>query len=164
MESIETTTSSEYLQKNCSIATATDKDMKKLGLMGIAFAELYGADLMKFRTDVFLRKMKEFQEAGIGTVLCATEEWELKGAVAGVVYENVFDGEKQATELFWYVWPGATPGTGTLLLGAFEEWARWKGCTRVTMAYMIHNMADRLAAFYEKRGYTAFETHYVKTL
>jgi GNAT superfamily N-acetyltransferase len=164
MESTGITTSSEYLQKNCSIATATDLDLKKLGLMGHQFAKLYGAGIMNFKTDIFIKKMKEFMETGIGTVLCATEDWELKGAVAGVVYENVFDGEKQATELFWYVWPGATPGTGTLLLGAFEEWARWKDCTRVTMAYMIHNMPDRLAHFYEKRGYRPFETHYVKAI
>jgi GNAT superfamily N-acetyltransferase len=101
---------------------------------------------------------------GTGTILCAHEDFDLKGAIAGVVYENVFDGELCASELFWYVWPGAQKGTGTRLLEAFEEWAKFRKCTRVTMAYMLHNMPDRLAKFYEQQGYTKFESHYVKLI
>jgi hypothetical protein len=108
--------------------------------------------------------MKYFMENRMGTVLCASKDFDLKGAIAGVIYENVFDGAPCATELFWYVWPGAPKGTGTQLLEAFEEWAKARKCTRVTMAHMLHNMPERLGPYYERHGYTAFETQYVKRL
>lgn len=108
--------------------------------------------------------MLEFMSKGLGIVLCAHENFELRGAIAGLLYENVFDGEWCASEMFWYVWPGAPKGTGHALLDAFEEWARFRKATRVTMAYMLHNMPERLAEYYERRGYRAFETHYVKAL
>jgi hypothetical protein len=158
------TTSSESSEKSCSISTATLNDLNRLGIMGHTFADLYGAGLMSFKTNVFLEKMQSFMRSGVGTVLCAHEGFELRGALAGVMYENVFDGERCATELFWYVWPGAARGTGSRLLDAFEEWARFRGATRVTMAYMLHNQPEQLAAFYEKRGYRPFETHYVKLI
>lgn len=101
---------------------------------------------------------------GLGIVLTAKEDFELKGAIAGVAYENVFDGEMCATELFWYVWPGAQKGMGARLLDAFEEWAKFRKCTRVTMALMRHNEAERLNAYYTGRGYHVFETHYVKPI
>jgi hypothetical protein len=144
--------------------TATPPLLKQLGEMGQVFAEQYGQDLMHFKGKIFVEKMKYFMENRVGIVLCALENFELKGAIAGVIYENVFDGEPCATELFWYVWPGAPVGTGTQLLHAFEEWAKSRKCTRITMAFMIHNMPERLGPYYEKHGYTAFETHYVKKL
>jgi|SRR5215467_2210842 len=164
MESTETTTSSESLERSFSISTALPHDLEQLGEMGYRFAELYGNNVMKFRASVFTRKMKEFMQAGLGIVLCLHEKWELKGAIAGIVYENVFDGEPCATELFWYVWPGAPKGAGTALLAAFEDWARDHKATRISMAYMHHNMPERLAGFYERNGYRIFETHYVKAL
>jgi GNAT superfamily N-acetyltransferase len=108
--------------------------------------------------------MKTFMKAGQGTVLCLHQNWDLKGAIAGVLHDSVFDGTPSASELFWYVWPGSERGAGTALLQAFEEWARSRGAERVTMAYMVHNMPGRLANFYEKNGYEAFETHYIKGL
>lgn len=164
MESTETTTSSESSVRSYSIATAMDSDLEQLGVMGHQFAEMYGAGLMNFTSQVFIKKMKEFMGNQVGIVLCLHEDYELKGAIAGVLYENVFDGELCASELFWYIWPGAQKGAGTALLEAFEEWAKDRGATRVTMAYMLHNMPERLAAFYEKRGYRPFETHYVRSI
>ena|SRR5215471_5588791 len=164
MESTETTTSSESLRKSCTIATATERDLKQLGEMGQIFAEAYGQGMMFFKSHIFIAKMRFFMENRMGIVLCALEDFELRGAIAGVIYENVFDGEPCATELFWYVWPGAPKGTGNDLLAAFEEWAIRRKCSRVTMAFMVHNMPERLGPYYEKHGYTAFETHYVKKL
>lgn len=108
--------------------------------------------------------MAQFMSQRLGIVLCAHEEFELKGAIAGVMYENVFDGSPCASELFWYVWPGAAKGTGARLLQAFEEWAAFRKCTRVTMALMHHNEADRLGAYYRGKGYQLFESHYVKLI
>jgi GNAT superfamily N-acetyltransferase len=163
--SIETITSSESFSKNSlTIATATVDDLHLLGQMGTVFAEMYGAGLMNFDPKVFRIKMMQFMSQKLGTVLCAHENFELRGAIAGVIYENVFDGGPCASELFWYVWPGAPKGTGHALLEAFEEWAKRRGCTRVTMAYMLHNMPERLASYYERHGYRPFETHYVKLI
>jgi GNAT superfamily N-acetyltransferase len=163
MESTETAGSLGYSPRSY-IATATVDDIHLLSQMGSVFADLYGANLMKFDPTVFRLKMTTFMSQGVGTILCAHEDFELKGAIAGVIYENVFDGAPCASELFWYVWPGAQKGTGARLLEAFEEWAKFRKCTRVTMALMRHNEADRLDIFYAKHGYQAFETHYVKLI
>jgi GNAT superfamily N-acetyltransferase len=164
MEFTETTTSSESSERSFSISTATEHDLDILAEMGYLFADLYGKNVMKFRASVFVEKMKTFMKAGQGIVLCLHQNWDLKGAIAGVLHDSVFDGTPCASELFWYVWPGAPKGAGTALLGAFEEWAVSRKATRVTMAYMLHNMSEELARFYEKRGYQAFETHYIKAL
>ena len=164
MESTGTTSSSGSSPRSCSISTATAGNLKQLGEMGQIFAETYGQNLMFFKSHIFIAKMKYFMENRMGTVLCASKDFDLKGAIAGVIYENVFDGAPCATELFWYVWPGAPKGTGTQLLEAFEEWAKARKCTRVTMAHMLHNMPERLGPYYERHGYTAFETQYVKRL
>jgi GNAT superfamily N-acetyltransferase len=155
--------------KSCLISTATDKAMETLGQMGHVFANLYGQSLMRFKTDIFLAKMTYYRKVNLGIVLCAHELTaggpELRGAIAGIINESPFDGERIASELFWYVWPGAPKGTGTQLLEAFEQWAKSRGCTRVSMAHMVHNNdADRLGAFYSKKGYSPFETHYLKEL
>src|SRR5262245_34308150 len=113
MESAEITTSSESLVRNYSISTALPSDLEKLGVMGHLVAENYGAGLMNFKTHIFKEKMAALMVAGTGTVLCFHEGFELRGAIAGVLYENVFDGELCASELFWYVWPGAQKGSGT---------------------------------------------------
>ena len=164
MESTGTTSSSESLGKNLSIRVATPYDLDLLGTMGYRFAELYGNDLMDFRASIFKSKMQTFMDQGIGTVLCLHEKAALLGALAGLMYDNVFDGKPCATELFWYVWPGAPRGSGTMLLRAFEEWAYAKGCTRITMALMMHNEQERLDKFYRDRDYVAFEKHYVKRI
>jgi GNAT superfamily N-acetyltransferase len=138
--------------------------------MGHIFANLYGQSVMRFNTEIFLAKMMYYRKVNLGIVLVAYEkmgeqrEMELKGAIAGIINESPFDGERIASELFWYVWPGAPRGTGTQLLEAFEQWAKSQRCTRVTMAHMVHNEAERLGTFYQKKGYQAFETHYVKEL
>jgi GNAT superfamily N-acetyltransferase len=118
---------------------------------------------MKFDGPVFKRKLKEFVSAGIGIVLCAHEGLDnMRGALAGILYNDVFADVLTAAELFWYVLPGSRPGTGTRLLQAFEEWANHRGAERVSMAYMVHNQPERLRAFYVKHGYQAFENFYVK--
>jgi GNAT superfamily N-acetyltransferase len=167
MESIETTTSTGNSWKSCLISTATEAAMETLGQMGHVFANLYGKSVMKFETDIFLAKMKYYRKLNLGIILCANEMtdqgMELRGAIAGIINESVFDGGKTASELFWYVWPGAPKGTGTQLLEAFEQWAKSRGCVRVSMAHMVHN-ENGLGSFYEKKGYSAFETHYLKEL
>src|SRR5262245_51367285 len=102
MESTETSTSLESSLKSCSISTATDRDLEILGQMGHVFAQLYGKNIMAFDTQVFLAKMRQYQTELSGIILCSHENWELTGAIAGLRYENVFDGAPCATELFWY--------------------------------------------------------------
>jgi len=138
--------------------------MKILGQMGHEFARLYGQVVMKFDTEIFLAKMLFYRKQNMGIVLVAKDEnFELKGAIAGILNESCFDGGKTASELFWYVWPGAQKGTGTRLLEAFEKWAASRGCVRVSMAHMVHNESG-LKDFYIHKGYMPFETHYLKEL
>jgi GNAT superfamily N-acetyltransferase len=153
------------LQRSCKISTATEQDLERLGEWGYVFNELYGAGIMEFNGETFKQRLRVFMETGVGTVLCAHEGLDgLCGAIAGLFYPDIFADIPTAAEIFWYVLPGSPKGTGTQLLEAFEEWAKRRGAKRVSMAYMVHNQPERLRAFYEKRGYRAFETFYVKAI
>jgi hypothetical protein len=164
MESIETTTSLESSPRSCFVATATEKDLETLGEWGYVFNELYGQELMGFDGSTFKRRLRELMALGLGIVLCAHEGLDnLRGAVAGVYYKDVFSDRPCISEIFWYVLPGSPKGTGTRLLAAFEEWGKTRKAERITMAYMMHNEKG-LEEFYLKRGYTPFEKHFFKLL
>lgn len=128
------------------------------------FNELYGAELMGFNGDVFVRRLKELMALGIGIVLAAHEGLDdLRGLIAGLFYKDVFSDRPCISEIVWYVLPGSPKGTGTQLLEAFEDWGRARGAQRITMAYMMHN-AKGLEEYYLRRGFTAFEKHFFKLL
>ena len=94
-------------------------------------------------------------------VLVIEHETQVQGVLMASWFEHPFGAGRYAKETVWYVAPVAR-GRGALkMLGAYEVWAREQGCAAVGMASLVTNDVSRL---YERSGYTAVETHFLKSL
>ncbi len=90
-----------------------------------------------------------------------------RGAVVGMlayfVGPHPVSGEKLADELAWWVDPEHRTGTvGPRLLGMAETWAQQEGVKLLRMVAPVE--ADDVAQFYERMGYVAIETSFIKRL
>lgn len=95
--------------------------------------------------------------------------WEDKGKVVGLIAgqwtELIFNEDKVATELVWWVEPEYRKTEAAhQLLGAFEYWADWCGCKSIQMYSLSNEYSNVLERFYKKQGYKLAETSYVKDL
>lgn len=76
-------------------------------------------------------------------------------------FEHPFGAGRMAKESVWYICPAARGRGGIKMLDAYEAWAREQGCQSVGMASLATNDVSRI---YERRGYAAVETHFLKPL
>ncbi|OLP44161.1 GNAT family N-acetyltransferase [Rhizobium oryziradicis] len=90
---------------------------------------------------------------------------ERQGVVAGVlmasVYDHPFGAGLMAKETVWYIAPHARGRGGPAMLDAYEAWAVKLGCTSIGMAALASNDVSKL---YQRRGYAAVETHFIKSI
>lgn len=75
-----------------------------------------------------------------------------RGMIGMVLYPHPISGETVAGELFWWV-EETERGRGVALLTRAEAWAREHGASKVQM--IAPN--DRVARFYQARGYAPLE-------
>ncbi|MDI7923411.1 GNAT family N-acetyltransferase [Ferirhizobium litorale] len=84
-----------------------------------------------------------------------------QGLLMATVFDHPFGAGLWAKETVWYV-AEKYRGRGAIrMLDAYEAWARGKGCVTIGMASLATN---DVAAIYERRGYAAAETHFLKSL
>lgn len=82
-----------------------------------------------------------------------------------VLFAHPFDPRiKVAKDTAWWVEEGARGRLALIyaMLEHYEEWARSRGCAYAGMAAMASS--SRVGKIYERRGYAAAETHYLKKL
>lgn len=95
------------------------------------------------------------------TACCLVLGEQPQGLLMAAAFDHPFGAGKIAKETVWFIAPEAR-GLGALrMLDAYEAWAREQGCDLVGMASLATNDVSRL---YERRGYQAVETHFMKTL
>lgn len=88
-----------------------------------------------------------------------------EGFLMAALFAHPFDPRmKIAKDTAWYVAEGTRGRLSIVyrMLDAYEDWARSRGCGYVGMAGM--GAAPRVGKIYERRGYVAAETHYLKKL
>jgi len=120
--------------------------------------------LRRFDIDRFSSAWTGFIESGAGVIFgLFDEEGNLQGALGGICFPDLYSGELQASEFFWFV-KEEHRGRGLDLLRSFEEWARAMGCACIRLAHLMDSMPDRLERVYERRGYVLAEKQYVKEL
>jgi len=81
------------------------------------------------------------------------------GVIGGHIMNPFFSHEWAAQEMFWYAELG-----GGALLEAFEAWAYSEGAELVSMAGLGGPKEKTIRKLYERKGYEARETFFVKTL
>lgn len=84
-----------------------------------------------------------------------------QAVLMAVVFEHPFGAGRIAKETVWFVTPQARGRGAVAMLDAYEAWARSIGCVSAGMASLITNDVSKL---YERRGYSAVETHFMKPL
>lgn len=107
-----------------------------------------------------------FIESGMGGLFVYYDSKDKRplGAIGGVLTPNHLDGILGVTELLWYVLQEARGNNvGMLLLNTLEKWAIKRGAKRIYMNHMLGFGPD-LGEVYKQRGYTPFETCYIKVL
>ncbi len=119
--------------------------------------------LSGFDLQCFIATWTMFLRDHSGIILLLESNGEILGALGGLVSHDPNNGSLVASELFWFVRPGAR-GNGLKLLQRFEEWARARNCSQLQMVHLMDSMPDRLARFYARHGFQAAEIHYVKAL
>ena len=101
------------------------------------------------------------------TLLVAeTDSGEIVGTTAGVLFPLWCNKEHiTGQEMFWYVDPAhRRTRAGGLLFKALEEWAKGAGARSFSMSSIASKHQKRVNQVYEKRGYTAMETTFIKEL
>ncbi|NSZ73259.1 GNAT family N-acetyltransferase [Agrobacterium tumefaciens] len=84
-----------------------------------------------------------------------------RGVLMAVAFEHPFGAGRIAKETVWFVTPEARGRGAIKMLDAYEVWARSLGCVSAGMASLATNDVSSL---YERRGYSAVETHFMKPL
>ncbi len=84
-----------------------------------------------------------------------------QGVLMACAFDHPFGAGRIAKETVWFVTPEARGRGAIKMLDAYEVWARSVGCVSVGMASLTTNDVSRL---YERRGYSAVETHFMKPL
>lgn len=118
-----------------------------------------------FNIEAFLFNWTKLIEANIGVMWKVVLDNKSVAFLGGILMPDINNGDLVATELFWYVHPQHRKGFwGIRLFLTFENWAKSMGAKRITMAHLINKEAETLKKFYQRRGYSPLEIHYVKHL
>jgi hypothetical protein len=111
-----------------------------------------------------------FFQAGNGAMYLLEEvqdggATEVAGGIGGICHPDLLTGRLTAVELFWYVKLEHRTGDWPVrLLKAFEDWAATMRCHDAVMVRIECPMNEWLKEFYQRRGYTLFETMYRKVI
>jgi GNAT superfamily N-acetyltransferase len=117
--------------------------------------------LNDFNMEVFKKSWSMFLNDGDGVIFVSRKDGEITGTIGGCKYPDPNSGEMLATEFFWFVNPESR-GDGLKLLKTFEKWAEEEGCKKVIMVHLSDSMPEKVKHIYERFGYKAAETHYIK--
>lgn len=88
----------------------------------------------------------------------------LRGAIGGVLFDDMATGEPCCMEYFWYVHKQERGSVGIRLLDAFEKESKNRGAVRVLMMHHVTNGSERFDHIYERRGYHLREQIFVRSL
>lgn len=102
-------------------------------------------------------------QSGLFYCVVLEEGDRLIGAFGGVVSACTNTGDLIAAETFYYALPEAR-GKALGLFSAFEEEARRRGVKRIWMIHLEHLNPERMARWYERKGYSLKERLYMKDL
>lgn len=99
-------------------------------------------------------------------VLAVDPRNETIGMIAGCVLEQMFNRERTAFEVIWWVKPGNRGAkTSMELFSAFEFWAKKMKCRYVQFgAAQGTEYSTKVARLYARKGYTPTEAHFLKEL
>lgn len=125
-----------------------------------------------FQGEVFVERWRYFLAHFPSVILALWSEDALAGGFGALVAPDQYDQRLVANELFWYVHPPYRRRHGAqALFEAFERWALAQGAEEARVVHLLtarddqaDAMNDRVARFYQRRGYRPLEMAWRKTL
>lgn len=114
-----------------------------------------------FVPSAFIHSWSKLIESGVGAIHASFDGDTITGGIAAILCPNMFNGKTMAVECLWYVLPEYR-GQGLKLFFAFEEWAKRHGATMLSMIHLHALQPEKLKKLYERMGYHAVETNYIK--
>lgn len=144
------------------IREATHDDIPALLDMGMRFhaGSVYAGLLVPDR-EVTAGTLRMLIQSETGVVFVMDYMGTLTGAVLGALCPHWVTGETIAVELSWWV-DEAHRGSGLTLLSRFEDWARERGASKVTVVEPAGNPG--VAMVYQRRGYQLVEKSWMKAI
>lgn len=92
--------------------------------------------------------------------LVMEKEEQARGMFIAHVTLHPFGPVKMANEIAWWVSPKYRSPEAIKMIHMYEEWAKKKGCTLIGLT----SLDSSVDAFYRRRGFEPYETHYLKTI
>lgn len=102
-------------------------------------------------------------KSGVAHMFIMDDDGVMIGGIGCIVSPDLMNGDLMAIETYWFVSPDHR-GHGIRLVSYLEQWAREHGCKSIAMIHLTDSHPKRLELLYQRRGYIAIETHYVKEL
>jgi RimJ/RimL family protein N-acetyltransferase len=97
------------------------------------------------------------------TVIVCESEGRVIGVIAGTATTILFNNDKVASEIMWWVEPEHRRSrAGMDLLMAFEAWADYAGCEKVQMIALDNDYSRALDTLYRRKNYVRTEQAYFK--
>lgn len=107
-----------------------------------------------------VKRLASHVEAGTGFAIA--DGVPIRGAICGILYEDMATAERCCMEFFWYVAKEERGSLGIRLLDALEKEAFKRGAVRVVMSHLSTDKTDRFDQMYARRGYTKREQIFIK--
>lgn len=150
-------------QHTVAIRECAVEDLPKLAACA---AEFYAASkfLKVFDLDRFCRAWEGFISSGMGVIFALECGADIVGVIGGISHEDLYGGQRVASEFFWFVQHDFRGTHGMRLYRTFEEWARLKECSQIRMACLMDSEPEQMATLYTRLGYQLCEQQFVKEL
>lgn len=148
------------IERITDLSTLPDAELQALGEAFVKEAKYPGT----FKVEVFRKNWEMIFGQKMGA-MWVVRNGSIVGALGAIIHPDINDGELVAQEAFWFVAPEHRGGTaGIKLLAEFEAWAEMRGAARILSAHLMTSMPEKVAKVFERRGYYAGETAYIKVL
>jgi len=119
--------------------------------------------LRGFDISRFCRTWEALISSGMGVIYILETDGRIVGALGGMKYQDLYNGEQIAIEFFWFIEPRYR-GQGLGLYYQFEDWAKAQSCSQIRMAHLCDLMPEQIKFLYGELGFEAIEIHYAKEL
>jgi GNAT superfamily N-acetyltransferase len=100
-------------------------------------------------------------ESPMACVLLLERQGVVRGVLLASAFDHPFGAGLMAKETVWFIAPDARGRGGLAMLDVYEQWAKSIGCASIGMAALASNDVSKL---YQRRGYAAVETHFIKSI
>lgn len=118
----------------------------------------------EFQSEMFVDFWRGAIASGIASQWVSLTDDKIVGTIGMLMIMSPFTGEIVAEETFWFVESDHRGTAGVRLFAEAEAWAKALGCNTMKVGYLNSLGAEKLHAFYERRGFTVLQTQFMKKL